>query len=169
MSVPPTTPKDTVRQARKDTKEISSSAEVERIVLERVAALEKENASLRQEIASLKQTDITEHKLAEHALEESSQHLSAMVQGSPVPTFVIDRHHNIIFWNHALEVYSGINADAMIGRPMAWKAFYSYERPTLADLIVDGAADLIPRWYGGSMRSLHWLMMHMKQQTSSPR
>src|SRR5665647_70662 len=44
------------------------------------------------------------------ALEESRRHLVAIVQGSPVPTFMIGRDHRIILWNHALEVYSGIRA-----------------------------------------------------------
>ncbi len=72
----------------------------------------------------------------------------AIVQGSPVPTFVIDRDHRIVFWNHALEEYSGIRADDIVGRAEAWRAFYPAERPTLSDLIVDRAVDQIPLWYG---------------------
>jgi signal transduction histidine kinase len=79
---------------------------------------------------------------------EDRHYLMAIVQGSPVPTFLIDRDHRIVLWNHALEVYSGIRAGEIVGRAEAWRAFYETARPTLADLIVDRAIDQIPRWYG---------------------
>ncbi|OPX70675.1 MAG: sensory histidine kinase AtoS [Methanoregulaceae archaeon PtaB.Bin108] len=74
--------------------------------------------------------DITDQKQAE-------ARLHAIVQGSPVPTFVIDLHHRVLSWNRALEEYSGIPADQVLGKPDAWRAFYPEERPSLADRIVD--------------------------------
>ncbi len=73
----------------------------------------------------------------------------AVVEGSPVPTFVIDRNHRIVSWNRALAEYSGIPAEDVLDTSLAWKAFYPEERPTLADLIVDQAIDQIPVWYEG--------------------
>ncbi|HUW85372.1 MAG TPA: PAS domain S-box protein, partial [Methanoregula sp.] len=72
-----------------------------------------------------------------------------LVQGSPIPEFVIDSNHRVIFWNRALEEYSGIAASDIVGTTDHWKAFYPHQRPCLADLIVDKNIDGIARWYAG--------------------
>jgi len=72
-----------------------------------------------------------------------------LVQGAPIPEFVIDASHRVIFWNRALEEYSGIAASGIVGTSDHWKAFYPSPRPCLADLIVDGNTDGIARWYAG--------------------
>jgi PAS domain S-box-containing protein len=72
-----------------------------------------------------------------------------IIDGSPVPQFVIDQRHQIIHWNQALEEYSGIKEIEVIGTNQQWRAFYSEERPCLADLLVEGATDQIEDWYSG--------------------
>jgi PAS domain S-box-containing protein len=72
-----------------------------------------------------------------------------LVQGAPIPEFVIDASHRVIFWNRALEEYSGIAASDIVGTTDHWKAFYPSRRPCLADLIVDANIDGIARWYEG--------------------
>jgi PAS domain S-box-containing protein len=91
--------------------------------------------------------DVTDVVMAEEALRESEQQLHAILQGSPIPQIVIDRDHRVVHWNRALEQYSGIPAADVIGTTQQWRAFYTRERPCLADLIVDGRIDEIPRWY----------------------
>ncbi len=93
--------------------------------------------------------DITAQKTAEAELAKSHRFLEATVQGSPVPTFVIDKDHRVISWNRALEEYSGIPAADVIGVPKVWKAFYQVDRPCLADLIVSARSDEIARLYRG--------------------
>ena len=75
--------------------------------------------------------------------------LNAVVRRSPIPQFVIDSRHHIIHWNEALEKYSGIKSEEVIGTTEQWRAFYPDERPCLADLLVDEAINQIPRWYPG--------------------
>lgn len=89
--------------------------------------------------------DLTEYKQAESA------RLHAIVQGSPIPKFAIDRNHRVVYWNEALEAYSGIRAGEIVGTTDHWRAFYSRERPCLADLLIDGEGDesIIARWYKG--------------------
>jgi signal transduction histidine kinase/DNA-binding response OmpR family regulator len=85
---------------------------------------------------------------AEEALRESEQQLHAILQGSPIPQFVIDRHHRVAHWNRALEQHTGIPANEVIGTTGQWKAFYGSERPVLCDLLVDGNTGDLSRWYG---------------------
>lgn len=54
-----------------------------------------------------------------------------------LPTFVIDTHHTIIYWNKALEKLSGLNREDMIGTKNQWRPFYSEPRPCLADLMLE--------------------------------
>ncbi len=79
--------------------------------------------------------------------------LSEIVGGSPIPIFVINRKHKVIQWNKALESISGISAHEMIGTTEQWRAFYTEKRPTMADLIVDGAsANDVESYYSGKFK-----------------
>jgi PAS domain-containing protein len=39
---------------------------------------------------------------------ENEQRLYSIIQASAIPTFVIGKDHNIVYWNRALEILSGI-------------------------------------------------------------
>ena len=93
--------------------------------------------------------DITDIKQAETALIDSENKLNAIVRGSPIPQFVIDRNHTVFQWNEALEAYSGISAREVLGTSQQWRAFYPQERPCMADLLVEGQVEKIPEWYSG--------------------
>jgi signal transduction histidine kinase len=75
--------------------------------------------------------------------------IHGIMQGSPIPQFVIDRRHEVVYWNKALEKYSGIKAREIIGTDQHWRAFYKTKRPCLADLLVDNKVGEIEKWYGG--------------------
>jgi PAS domain S-box-containing protein len=94
--------------------------------------------------------DITSRVRAEHRKREIL--LNAILQGSPIPQFMIDKNHAVVFWNRALEEYSGIKAGDVTGTDLHWKAFYDEKRPCLADLLLDNAIDEIDRWYGKKSR-----------------
>jgi PAS domain-containing protein/DNA-binding CsgD family transcriptional regulator len=93
--------------------------------------------------------DITEQKLAEEALRESQQRLYQILEGSPIAAFVIDRDHQVIFWNRALEELSRIRADDVVGTDQHWRAFYGTKRPCMADLIIDEKLVEVKKWYAG--------------------
>jgi len=95
------------------------------------------------------ESEIAERNRIEHALRNSETHLNAIIRGFPMPQFVIDKDHHVLFWNDALEEYSGIRAGDIIGTDDHWKAFYQKKRPTMADLLVDGSIEKIPTWYAG--------------------
>jgi PAS domain S-box-containing protein len=92
-------------------------------------------------------------KWAEQELRESEQRLYSILQGSPIPTFVLGKDHRVIYWNSAFEVLSKIRAKDVIGTTHHWKAFYSTERPCVADLLVDESLEAIPQWYSTCTKS----------------
>jgi diguanylate cyclase (GGDEF)-like protein len=97
--------------------------------------------------------DITDKKRAELAQRESEKRLGEIIQGSPVPTFVIDAEHRVTQWNKACEAIIGASAAEMVGTKQQWKAFYPNERPVLADLVLDGGDEgAIGSLYGGHYR-----------------
>ncbi len=122
---------------------------------ERELALNEKNYELRaayEQIASAEEElrqQFEENKVATQALHESEKKFQGIVHGSPTPQFVIDKDHKIISWNKALEKYSRINAEEVLGTTFAWRAFYEKERPVMADLLIERNIDKIPLWYPG--------------------
>ncbi|MCP3900049.1 MAG: PAS domain-containing protein, partial [Desulfobacteraceae bacterium] len=67
------------------------------------------------------------------------QMLENIVEGCPVPMFVIDNNHAVTLWNKALSKLTGIRAEDVVGTTDSWKAFYKDKRPVMADLIIEQA------------------------------
>jgi two-component system sensor histidine kinase DegS len=67
--------------------------------------------------------------------------LAKIIDGSSIPLFVINKRHGVIYWNIAIEALTGLKRDKIIGTDEQWRAFYSEKRPTMADLMVDGAQE----------------------------
>jgi PAS domain S-box-containing protein len=80
---------------------------------------------------------------------ESEHLLYSIIQNFSIPAFVIGMDHKVIYWNRALEQLSKIPMGEVIGTNKHWRAFYAEERPCMADLLVDGASERIPKWYEG--------------------
>ena len=77
------------------------------------------------------------------------QKLISIIHGSPIPTFVLSKDHKIIYWNRALQALSNIRPSQIIGTNQQWRAFYTAQRPCLADLILDGKTGQIAELYSG--------------------
>lgn len=77
----------------------------------------------------------------------SSEMLARIIDGSPIPSFVINNKHRVTHWNTAIEALSGLKKSEIIGSSQHWRAFYAQERPTLADLIVNGSSSSEIRAY----------------------
>ena len=85
-----------------------------------------------------------------------SEMLAKIIDGSSIPSFVINKQHKVIYWNTAIEALSGIKREEIIGTDEQWRAFYTEKRPTMADLIVDGApANEIEAYYRGKCKKSH--------------
>jgi signal transduction histidine kinase len=72
------------------------------------------------------------------SLQEQMDCVDRLIQSCAVPTFVMDSHHRVILWNRACEALTGVNAAEVIGIYDLGKVFYGYERPVLADFVIDG-------------------------------
>lgn len=80
--------------------------------------------------------------------------LAQILDGDPVPTFVINADHVVTHWNRACEAIMGVSAAEMVGTRRQWSPFYSTERPVMADLVVDGAIEnAIAQHYPGKYRA----------------
>jgi len=89
----------------------------------------------------------------EKELIESERTLAQIIQGSTMPTFVIDKNHIVTHWNKAMERLSGISAEEILGTNRQWISFWETERPSMADLILDQAGEeTLSEFYGKSWR-----------------
>jgi PAS domain S-box-containing protein len=104
--------------------------------------------------------DTTERKNAEEQQAQYTRELAQreramyqIIQGSTIPTFVIDKDHVVTHWNRALEELSGFSADELVGTRNQCIPFYGTERPTMADVILDQIeAGEITKLYGKTWR-----------------
>lgn len=82
--------------------------------------------------------DLSEYKRRE-ARERSLFRLFAqIIDGDPVPTFVLNAQHQVTHWNKACAAITGTAAAEIVGTTRQWYPFYRTERPTLADLVLSG-------------------------------
>lgn len=110
--------------------------------------LELAQSDLESKVVEL-EMEMTERKRVEDALSESEHRLYATIQGSPIPTFVIDTGMRVVYWNSALERLSGKSAVDLLGTDQAWAALYEEEQPVLAGLLIRGDHEGIEHWYAG--------------------
>ena len=83
----------------------------------------------------------------------ASEILAKIIDGSPIALFVINKQHEVVYWNTASEALSGIKMEEIIGTGEQWRAFYTEKRPVMADLIADEAsAGEIEAYYQGKCK-----------------
>jgi PAS domain S-box-containing protein len=83
----------------------------------------------------------------------SSEMLAKIIDGSSIPSFVINKQHRVTHWNTAIEALSSIKREEIIGTDEQWRAFYAEKRPVMADLIADEAKESeIEAYYQGKCK-----------------
>lgn len=98
---------------------------------------------LKEELKRLKEREKWEGKLL-----REKKTIEGIIEGSPVPTFVINQDHKVIFWNKACAELTGYDVKDMIGTNNHYKPFYSEKRPLIADIIIDYDIEDLIRYYG---------------------
>ena len=93
--------------------------------------------------------DITERKQAEAMVNQEREQLAAILDGNPIPTFVIDENHQVILWNRACENLTHVPREEVMNRPVDSKIFYpGQDRPLLTDLVLEMYKKSIEKLYG---------------------
>ena len=89
----------------------------------------------------------------EKELIESEKAVSQIIEGSTIPTFVLNKDHVVTHWNRAMEKVTGTRADTIVGTKRPSTPFWGEERPTMADVILDQIGeDEIKKLYGETWR-----------------
>ena len=89
----------------------------------------------------------------ERELIESERALSQIIEGSTIPTFVLNKDHIVTYWNRAMEKITGASAESMVGTSRPSTPFWGTARPTMADVILDQISeDEIQKLYGEKWR-----------------
>ena len=74
--------------------------------------------------------------------------IDGIIEGSPIPSFVINNEHKVILWNQACTELTGYSAEDMLGTDNHYKPFYSVQRPVIADLIIKRDIEGLSKYYG---------------------
>ena len=92
--------------------------------------------------------DITERKNAEEVLQSSRRQLSDIVEFLPDATLAINKERQVIIWNKAIEIMTGIPAAEMIGKgKYAYSIpFYGKARSLLLDLCFQDEKEVLRRY-----------------------
>ena len=89
----------------------------------------------------------------ERELVESEIALSQIIEGSTIPTFVLNQDHIVTHWNRAMQRLTGTPAATIVGTTRSSTPFWGEERPTMADVILDQISeDEIQKLYGEKWR-----------------
>ena len=100
------------------------------------------------ELTAKLQEEVNERRSAEEAVMKERQRLEIILDGNPIPTFVIDLNHNVVVWNRACENLTGIIKQVALGRPLNPQIFYQNENmPALADLVLDMDEGALQQFY----------------------
>lgn len=98
---------------------------------------------MKEEQERLKEREIWQEKLL-----REKKTIDGIIEGSPIPSFVINKDHKVILWNRACVELTGCPAEDMLGTDQHFKSFYSVKRPMVVDLIVDNDIDGLNKFYG---------------------
>ena len=103
---------------------------------------------IKNDNSSKKRLDkLATRKAIEASLEEQKKFAEGLIENSAVATFVLDAEHKVVFWNKACEALTGVSAAEVIGTDNQWRPFYSSQRQTLSDVVIDGNFADLPALY----------------------
>jgi PAS domain S-box-containing protein len=94
------------------------------------------------------QKRLQEREAWQEKLLREKKTIDGIIEGSPIPSFVINNEHKIILWNRACTELTGYSAEDMLGTDNHYKPFYSVPRPVIADLIINRDIEGLSKYYG---------------------
>jgi PAS domain S-box-containing protein len=94
------------------------------------------------------QKRLQEREAWQEKLLREKKTIDGIIEGSPIPSFVINNEHKVILWNQACTELTGYSAEDMLGTDNHYKPFYSVQRPVIADLIIKRDIEGLSKYYG---------------------
>jgi PAS domain S-box-containing protein len=98
---------------------------------------------IKEEQKRLKEREAWQEKLL-----REKKTIDGIIEGSPIPSFVINNEHKVILWNRACMELTGYSTEDMVGTDKHYVPFYSVKRPLIADLIIDNEMEDLDKYYG---------------------
>jgi PAS domain S-box-containing protein len=88
-------------------------------------------------------------------LEQSRRQLVNIINFLPEPTFAIDRSGNVIIWNQAMEIMTGVDAEQVLGKGNFEHSFriLGDRRPALLDMLAEPDENLARHGYTAIARN----------------
>lgn len=88
--------------------------------------------------------DLTYLKTMQEDVRIKKRKLQEIIDFLPDPTFILDRNKNILGWNRALEVFSGVNRSDVLGKNClsALSSFTDSIQPQLIDLLCKSRVEI---------------------------
>jgi PAS domain S-box-containing protein len=109
-----------------------------------IAQLDVKRLRLKEELKRLQEREEWQGKVLREKMT-----IDGIIEGSPVPTFVIDKDHKVILWNRACTDLTGYSSKVMVGTSNFFRPFYETRRPLMADFIIDQNIEDFSLYYGG--------------------
>lgn len=81
--------------------------------------------------------DITQMRTYTGEIERREYILSTVIESSPLPMFVINKEHKVVYFNSAMEKLSGVKKREVIGKSYMPVVHSYLNKPSLADMVVD--------------------------------
>lgn len=102
---------------------------------------------------------IREHGKSQ-ALRESKKYIDDILDRSPIPTFILDRHHRVIQWNLACQEMTGLKAQEVLGKKV-WEGFHIEGRESMADIVLEDPEAFLARHERSIVSRTHtgWLQL----------
>ncbi|MBL4901379.1 MAG: transporter substrate-binding domain-containing protein [Desulfocapsa sp.] len=76
------------------------------------------------------------HRKTEELCQNEAR-MKQIVEGIPIPTYVVDENRKVTHWNRACELLTGKTADQIVGTKNYYKAFYANKTYSIVDLLLD--------------------------------
>ncbi|HSQ87057.1 MAG TPA: ATP-binding protein, partial [Desulfobacterales bacterium] len=111
----------------------------------------KRTTTSRDELA----IEINERKQAEENLRSEREQLATILDGNPIPIFMIDQDHKVVFWNRALENVSMVLRENALNKTVSESLRPVYPNripPILADLMLEMTDEELMKRYGYKVR-----------------
>ena len=123
--------------------------------------------------------DVTDQRKMEAALASEHDRLAAILDGIPIPAFMMDLNSTVVLWNRSNEIFTGKMKSEMLGKTLDLSSFFKDKAPPpLAKLVLEMTDEELVRKFGfrgvsksdvfpGTFESVGRIFLHGKEHIMS--